>query len=426
MEQVLAHHLFDVAAQERLASGKGLSQSTARYLIDADWACDSAKERAARKVGGNALVRWLANSCPTQCSSEAGAELIRTWWDWAEGKKLPARLCRGLVDKRPDLHPAVIAMGPGHGLFELVLASRHFSSRALAEVAIAQIKAVGVRAWSSRDAASQWELHSYAKIKQIRSAERALRRCEQYLGTLIENPAVDPELATMAHDAVASCTSCAARSGANLAERAYLQRRNARAGEYDPMAGALSEPYEQISDEAVLAYLLERLAKCNDGFALAALARNPQLGKHTAAVAAKLRFGLGWDLSVAERAAVLGVFGTSYPEYADELAREMPTGPKGAELPAVPTPTYLAGDLSEHRSKRGGTFNPVACMPERYPLALSLIAELAKGPLNGVAHYVAKRLGKNATAWQTCFALADELASSDLDTLCDTALALSE
>jgi hypothetical protein len=82
--------------------------------------------------------------------------------------------------------------------------------------------------------------------------------------------------------------------------------------------------------------------------------------------------------------------------------------------------------LSADRYRKPQRGNPVVTMPAHYPVALSLIGLVSREVRSGVALYVAKRLGTNAMAWVTFFALADELATSDLDTLCDTALALSE
>jgi hypothetical protein len=427
LEEVLAHYEIDQAAQQRLACGKGLSQTTAQYLLEAVWVDDRVKELVARKASGVALLRWLANSTTEQCSTESGAALMRAWPEWTAGKKLPSSLCRGLVDKRPDLHPAVIACGPGHGLYDLVLASRYFTSEALAYVATAQLKARAGKAKIGLAAARRMYASSPMGANfhlSIRRTEALLRHCELQLADLIANPAVSP---AQARHAKAAAASFSIRSGANAAESAFCRRAKQHVGAYDLMGGALTTPYEQISDAKTLDYLLSRLALRNDGQALASLACNPYLGKRARDVAARLRFGLGRDLRAAQRREVMEQFCSLYPQFAEQVAGEIPLpGRKERQPGRVCTPIYLTGELSSTKALRHMPSAPVLQMPQRYPLSLNLISTLGLEPLAGVAHYLAKRLGTNATAWQTCFALADELASSDLDTLCDTALALSE
>jgi hypothetical protein len=424
MQLLMTYHELDADGQERLASGKGLSQVTARRLIDAEWATDYAKERAARKAGGNALLRWLGNSDLAQCSTEDGSRLMSDWHSWATGKIIPLRLKRTLIDKRPDLHPAIIAGGPRHGLFALTLASRHFSDQALVEQAIAQIRAVAAHCKATCDVAQRaGPVPNPTSAARVRTAERLMLKCERMTADLVANPAVSPELATAAVEMIATHTR---RSLGNVAKLALLQRCKPLSGGYDRMAGALVEPYDQISDEATIGYLLDGLKTYNDGLALADLARNPHLGKHAGALAKRLGSGLYWDLSAREAHEVIVTFEANWPGCRVERLFDPPIAHAGPETHPVPIASYLVGDLSADRYRKPQRGNPVVTMPAHYPVALSLIGLVSREVRSGVALYVAKRLGTNAMAWVTFFALADELATSDLDTLCDTALALSE
>jgi hypothetical protein len=117
MHLVLAYHEVSPNALSRLASGKGLSQATARQLIEADWVSDAVKEQVARKAGGNALVRWLSSSDLAQCSTEAGEAIIADVALWGKSKVISHQLMHSVVDRRPDLYRSIIEAGLGHPLF---------------------------------------------------------------------------------------------------------------------------------------------------------------------------------------------------------------------------------------------------------------------------------------------------------------------
>lgn len=425
LELVMVTHQLDPAAQDRLASGKALSQTTACYLIDAEWATPAAKEAAARKAGGVALLRWFAHATIAQCPLDSATELIRTWNSWAGPELGASSLVRRLVERRIDLYPLIASREPTHPLFGAMLASRHFSDPALAKLAIGRIKGVGKVATRAVDAAVDTHRGAYADAtlrERAQSAKRLLIKYEQLLGKLIANPAVSPEQASKAHKVAMVITR--REVGINTAENAYLRRCAATLGTYDPMAGALTDPYEQLSDPLAIAYLVKDLSVGFDGFAHVALAHNPQLGHHAPVVAAQLGYGLSWNVTVPEAKAAVAAFSANYPHLADKVTYRAPRRRGQYSMPLCPQPAYLVGKLTEAGRTCPPWDNPVEVMPERYPLALSLINQLGHNTLCGIAHYVAKRLGTNATAWLTFFALADELAASDLDQLCDTAIAL--
>lgn len=123
---------------------------------------------------------------------------------------------------------------------------------------------------------------------------------------------------------------------------------------------------------------------------------------------------------------VFDEFCANYPEQSVDRSFGLPLPKTWTTTPDVPKPLYMLGNLGADRWPSTGRGHPVEVMPERYPVALNLTHALSAGVLCGIALYVAKRLGENTTAWQTFFALADELESSDLDTLCATALTLAQ
>jgi hypothetical protein len=419
-EDILKYYEINSTGQQRLASGKGLSQTTARCLIDADWVSDEVRETAARRAKGVALLRWLIRVPVEQCSTTEGAKLVLAFNSWI-GKTIPRRMAMELVDRRPDLIPAIIAYGPGHFLYGTALASRRFTSDALATVAIAGI-ANRAKAAKAKLIAAQAGVESTDR-GNVRRFDMLLVHYENQMANLIENPAVSPERAHQAKDAVAEFT---VNTSGNSAERAWYRRSKDQPGGYDAMSGALREPYETISDPTVLRYLLSKLALQNNGLALASLGVNPNLGKLADEVANRLRFGLGWDLSSTERSAVISRFCELYPHLGDQFLGGV-VMPKQHDwpVPAAPDPMYVT-EVQRQGEPMIVPGHASATMPKRYRLSLKLLGALPREAYCGVGAYVAHRLGDNATAWQTLFALADELQTGDLDTLIDTALALSQ
>ena len=420
MRLILAYHEVSTVALSRLACGKGLSQVTARQLIEADWVTSTIKEQVARKAGGNALVRWLGSSDLAQCSTANGEAIISDTVLWGKSKVVSHQLMRILVDRRPDLYRSIIKVGMGHPLFRLVLGSRHLTDPKLAESATAQILNIAYQCVAVNRSAKPDDGTNLEHMRRKDAARRLLRACERFTAELIANTAVAPALAKAAYEQFTTQT----RRFGRVAD-AYAARQQVHEGGYDPMAHAIVESYDSISDPVVLAYVVDRMVT-RRGLALADLARNPHLGKHAETVAMWLGRSLYWDLTPNEADGVLAVFQANYPEQEIELAYGRSRTTSWETTPEVPKALYVTGDLSSTRWMRTNEEPPAKVMPKRYPLALSLINALSAEAYCGIAAYIAKRLGQNATAWQTFFALADELASSDLDTLCDTALTLSE
>ena len=425
MECVLDCHQVDQSVLDRLARGQALSQSTAAHVARADWVNADTKEAVARKASGLALLRWFASAGSTQCDQAAGEELISTWDDWWDERLSLNGLVRLLGERRPELHEAAIARGPGFAMFRPVLTSRHLSKPKLAKSAIAQIRAQVAVADAVIAKPTSGPV-TYPERVAANRAERQLNDLASDLIRLVDNPVVAPELATEAYEvfgAVSYNVSCRA------VEQAYRRRCSTTLGAHDPMDRAITTPYEQVSDPKELAYLVRSLHGSGPSDPrLLALAANPHLGAWACEIANRLRGGVVGSDAMPDWVTAVEVFGANYPEVPVGITRTSTSmSTRFAAMPR-PTPTYLVAD-----PKYGGKVtlakdrpDSVETMPPRYPLSLRLIDQLSWNDLSGVAHYLAKRLGNSPAAWQALFGLADDLAANDLDTLCDTVCALTE
>jgi hypothetical protein len=362
----------------------------------------------------------LGSSDLAQCPTVDGEAIIADTTLWSKAKVVSHQLMRILVDRRPDLYRSIGKVGMGHPLFRLVLGSRHFTDPKLAKSSTAQILSVAQQCMSVTGSAKPEGDTNLAHMRRKDAARRLMRACEQYTADLIANPAVAPKQAVAAYEQFTKLT----RRYGRVAD-AYATRQQVHEGGYDAMAGAIVESYATISDPAMLNYVVD-LAGMSRGLALADLARNPHLGNHAEDVAARIGRCLYWDLTPSEADSVLETFQANYPEQDVDPAFGRSRTVSWETRPAAPKALYMTGDLCANRwSKTAGEL-AVDVMPARYPVALNLTHALSAEVHCGIAAYIAKRLGQNATAWQTFFALADELETSDLETLCETALTLSE
>jgi hypothetical protein len=428
LNPIMARYGISPQAQARLASGKALGTKTAETLLAAPWATASAKRSVAYKLQGQAMLRWLAGSTPRSCSRSEAASLIASYPTWGFVNAGPLRVHRyvisELLEHRPDLLPAAAALDPRWPFAQAVADSRLLTDQATQELLLATITA-------------------YVKT----AAYVDERTCLSELAGLIANPVVTADVAQRATtlatevDIRRSWTKSTELSRA-VRIRKRLNRLATKAGSRSAGAarpesfkdGALVDPYATTSDQVVIGFLAGVRGGVHDVYNTAALASNPHLEDYYAEKVGRrflrLRYLTGGK---AELLAAQAIFSANYPYVAAQLDLEK----KGVydhhrpwHYPKPPNQAFYLTEIANQGSRRAswaGTFPKAG-----YPVPVKRITGAAlvtdyrtrQAAMNGIARYMASRLGNNHAAWSMLFGIAAAFEQSDLDSLLDACLRL--
>jgi hypothetical protein len=431
IQSVAERYGLSPQAQERLATGKGLSAATASILLHAPWATPEARRAVAIKQGGLSLLEWAATSTPQELPDAELIELLSQYHDWqptqAKSSVVKAVAEETLIETRPHLIPVFIAAGVETSLCQRLATSRHLTNPDHGHLLIDQVK-------------------SYVVGPPLPNVERQ-RTATAILADLIGNPVVSHTVAQKASE-LAELRRLTRYTGAATIGRATSTRKDldhviaarrdhiaADSGvtpqdlvDYDNHIadGAIVVPFENITDQFLQGIAFNRITFDPAGtYALAALAKNPHLGQH----AKQLVVYLNRWASVAYAESILApatkTFRNNYPH----LNSSHPSPKLVAELlrPNIakaqpPTPYFLPRYASPQPHAL-----PTGTTPDRYEYPLVLMSDYFNNDpaLTGVAYFLSDNVGSNPSAWTTLLGIADSFVDSDAQSLVDTVVALT-
>ena len=403
-ERLLMGGELSLAVQKRLAGGAGLSESTARMLGESGWADPVYCAMAAKRVGGTVVLEWLARSGPTECSRVEAEKILGELSEGAIGRRWwLTNVFDELCERRHDLLPFICRGKVLGGLFTAGLRSRHLGSSGAATKALGVIgRGLGL------------------SIKS--GAWQSMRFFDRALAEVIANFSIDEATFDAAKALYAKYSD---DDPMLYASRAALDDRDEELVE----ALFVTGPVESISEPAVLDALIES-ESVNSVYVGFALCKNPNLGNRVEAVRVwidhyqhsgminrgylEAREALETNYGVADVESASGGTGSGVSDDEGDDARI--------------APVWLRNPAKVNGSS-GVYGQPVqAVMPTRYPLQLEAMSlSYLFGPeyIAGVVDYLVVRLGDEWGAWRAFFALSEDLANSDLDSLIAAALALN-